>query len=146
MDKKEGEGEEQKGEERRWKKKNVDGRRWRVVFFFLIQNFLDERFDLIDYQEGNRHVAADSSHPGAHPLIKSSETVGLPDGGDAVEDVAVFVGLEALHFGLDDVNGGVADHAGGTGGGAHQQSLDVSQHVAILAETLVWIFAQHVLQ
>jgi len=73
-----------------------------------VEEFGDVSFEPVEDREGQGHICNDSEAPGADALVESHEAVGFDDLLATVDKSVVFVGVEALQLGLDDVNGVVS--------------------------------------
>ena len=80
--------------------------------------------------EGEGDIQDDSTQTGSDSHVEAADTLLSPDLSEAISEAVVLVGIDALHLGLDDVDG-VVGHSGaetceGTG---HQVDDDLVGNV-----------------
>lgn len=70
--------------------------------------------DVVEEEHCNGDIGAYASEPRYGALVEALESVLLPSGLNTVPSGAVLVRLQALHLGLDHINGRVTKHTDGT--------------------------------
>ena len=87
-----------------------------------LEHCVEDLDDLAVEGHDDGHVCHNTTHSGHHTLVESNDTVSLEHLDGAIPGVFVFLGLQTLHFRLDNVDGVVANHAGRAGDGSREQT------------------------
>ena len=84
----------------------------------------DGTLQLMEDGEGERDVEDDSHEPWRDSHVEAADALLSPDLAEAVSEAVVLVSVDALHLGLDDVDGVVRHGRAETGEGTGEQIDD----------------------
>ena len=87
----------------------------------LLNHGRDVALHRVEQRERQRHVQHHAGKAGANARVEAHEALSLVNLGEAVSEPSVLVGVDALHLGLDHVDGVVEQGGGGSGNGARHQ-------------------------
>jgi len=99
---------------------------------------VDGSLKLMENGEGKSDIQYDSNETGTDTLVETGNTLILVDGGEAVLESVVLMGVLSLHLSLDDIDG-VVEHGGAETGETTSKQVNDNLVWNVVAKNLLGV-------